>query len=97
MSPFENLIQTLAGRGPGDERTKQQLRERVESSLVPLIRNVLQRGVGAPVLVQWVHKTLPDLGETERTAPAMARRLCASLVRQATLPRTDPARETVVM
>jgi hypothetical protein len=99
MNPFENLIKTLANRGPTtDESSRQQLREKVESSLVPLIRCVLQRGIGSPGLVQWVKRTLPVLGEAERTAPAMARRLCASLERQAAgTGRTSPARETVLM
>ena len=95
MSPFENLIKTLADRPSTNDSDRQQLRDKVESSLVPLIRTVLTRGVGAPVLVQWVKKTLPNLGETERTAPAMARRLCASLVRQISYTRPAAARETV--
>ena len=99
MNPFENLLKTLTGHGPGtDEAGRRRLREKVESSLVPLIRCVLQRGVGSPGLVQWVQRTLPALGEAERTAPAMARRLCASLERQAAgADRASPARETVVI
>jgi hypothetical protein len=54
----------------------------VEASLVPLIRCAMHRGVGLPGLVQWVRTTLPGLSERERTAPGLARQLCANLLRQ---------------
>ena len=99
MNPFENLVKMLADRGPAtDEADRRRLREKVESSLVPLIRCVLQSGIGSPGLVQWVRRTLPALDEAERTAPAIARRLCASLESQAVRerrPATD--RETVLV
>jgi hypothetical protein len=88
MNPFENLLKTLADRGPEtSEADRRRVREKVESSLVPLVRCAIERGVGAPGLVHWVRRTLPGLGEAERTAPAIARRLCATLERQAVTAR----------
>ncbi len=76
-------MRTLAERKrAADGPASQRLQEEVEASLVPLIRYAMHRGVGLPGLVQWVRTTLPGLDERERTAPALARRLCANLLRQ---------------
>lgn len=83
MVPFEDKLRTLAERKRAADGPRcQRLQEEVEASLVPLIRCAMRRGVGVPGLVQWVRTTLPGLGERERTAPALARRLCANLLRQ---------------
>jgi hypothetical protein len=83
MVPFEDKLRTLAERKRvADGPTCRRLQEEVEASLVPLIRCAMHRGVGVPGLVQWVRTTLPGLGERERTAAALARRLCANLLRQ---------------
>jgi hypothetical protein len=83
MVPFENKLRTLAERKrAADGLASQRLEEEVEASLVPLIRCAMHRGVGLPGLVQWVRTTLPGLSECERTAQALARRLCAKLLRR---------------
>jgi hypothetical protein len=94
MQGFEALLRRLAGRGPeGDGAAPEGLRREVETSLTPLIRCALERGVGAPALVSWVRRTLPTMQSGERTASALARQLCSSLVRQ--LGPTGGRRETV--
>jgi hypothetical protein len=81
MVPFEDKMRTLAERKhAADWPACQRLQEEVETSLVPLIRCAMHRGVGLPRLVQWVRTTLPGLGERERTPAALARRLCANLL-----------------
>jgi hypothetical protein len=83
MVPFESKLRTLAEwKRAADWPASQRLQEEVEASLVPLIRCAMHRGVGLPGLVQWVRTTLPGLSERERSAPALARRLCANLLRQ---------------
>ena len=82
MHGFETLLRRLAGQEPTAGASPEGLRRQVESSLTPLIRCALERGVGAPALVRWVKQTVPVLGAGERTPAALARRLCTSLVRQ---------------
>jgi hypothetical protein len=93
MQGFETLLRRLAGRGPEESASPDGLRREVETSLTPLIRCALERGVGAPALVSWVRRTLPTMQSGERTASALARQLCSSLVRQ--LGPTGGRRETV--
>jgi hypothetical protein len=93
MYGFETLLKNLTNRG--QVVTGERLRAQAEASLVPLIRCVLERGVGVPALVRWVQRTLPTLEDRERTAPALARHLCNSLVRQIEPARASSA-ETVV-
>jgi hypothetical protein len=100
MVPLENKLRSLAERKrAADWPATQRLQEEVEASLVPLIRCAMHRGVGIPGLVQWVRTTLPGLSERERTAPALARRLCTNLLQQyeSTPHRSVSSGETVAM
>jgi hypothetical protein len=84
-------------------------REKLEASLVPLIRRVIRSGRGVTTLVQWVQRHLPGPGadpgghsDPAWAAPSMARLLCDKLLEQfRTQPALAgasgmPARETVV-
>lgn len=81
---------------PGNQ---QRLREKMEATLVPMIRCALRTGTGQPPLVNWVQHQLPllgsdeDRGDPSRLATPLARVLCDRL-----LARLDPrpGRDTVV-
>jgi hypothetical protein len=66
-----------------------RIRERLEASLIPLVRRVLRTGAGMPQLVQWVLQTLPRVQgcedrtwpmDLERAAGPLARLLCTKLL-----------------
>ena len=66
-----------------------RIRERLEASLIPLVRRVLRTGAGMPQLVQWVQQTLPRVQggdnwtrpvDPERAAAPLARLLCTKLL-----------------
>src|SRR5262245_34401109 len=103
MNYSEEAIRLLADRmGWDQEENPERLRARVEESLVPMIRCALRSGRGAPALVQWVRRRLPEAApaprpvDPARVAPEMARELCAALLRQLQARRASPAAETVV-
>jgi hypothetical protein len=84
-------LQALADRMGCGGAPPNQVREKLEASLAPLVRRVLRTGAGLPHLVQWVQTTLPqveaggDRGrpvDPDRAAPALARLLCATLLRR---------------
>jgi hypothetical protein len=104
MNPFEDNLWTLADRmREGDATARHRLREQLEASLVPMIRCALRTGRGVPAVVQWVRRNLSRLAaahepgqqspDPERTAPALARLLCATLLEKH---RPRPAFDTVV-
>jgi hypothetical protein len=74
----------------------ERLRDRLESSLVPLIRCAIRTGTGLRPLVQWVRGQLPPAGagDATRAAPEMARRLSSAILHQ--LQRRRAGAETVV-
>jgi hypothetical protein len=81
---------------PGNQ---QVLRQKLEATLVPMIRCALRTGSGQPPLVHWVQHQLPLLGgndeergDPSRLAGPLARVLCDRL-----LARLDPmpGRDTV--
>ena len=101
--PHESL-QALADRMRCGDASPHQVRERLEASLVPVVRRVLRTGTGQPQLVQWVRTTLPQVQsgldrtrpvDPERAAPPLARLLCATLLRRPA-GRPAPVAETVV-
>lgn len=77
----------------------QAMREKMEATLVPMIRCALRAGVGQPPLVRWVREqqerftSTADRADPTRLALPLARELCGRL-----LDRLDPlpGRETVV-
>lgn len=98
MNFSDDALRILAERlgwswGEGPER----LRDRLESSLVPLIRCAIRTGTGLRPLVQWVRGQLPPPageGDATRAAPEMARRLSSAILHQ--LQRRRAGAETVV-
>jgi hypothetical protein len=81
MNPNDDALRALASRlGVGKPGNPHSLRETLEASLVPMIRCALRSGAGLPPLVQWVRRHQPVVTDPVRTAPAMARQLCARLL-----------------
>lgn len=77
--------------------TPRQLRERLEATLVPMIRSAIGKGLGQPSLVHWVREQLPPPSpgapeDVAGLAGPLARRLCERLLTHLT-PAGD--RETV--
>ena len=97
QKPSDEALRALAHRlGRSYPDNPQRFQEALEASLLPLIRCALRNGTGLPAVVRWVERNRPD--NPAEAAPAMARRLCATLVQQCQA-RTGPphaARETVV-
>ncbi len=91
MSFPHNALQAFADRMRCGDAPPHQVREKLEASLVPIVRRVLRTGAGLPQLVQWVRRTLPQLEDgqdrtgsldPDRAAPPLARLLCATLLRR---------------
>jgi hypothetical protein len=88
MRISNDSLQNLAERMRcGDE--PHCVREKLEASLIPMVRRALRSGAGLPQLVQWVQTTLPQLQsdqdrtrpvDPDRAAPPLARLLCAKLL-----------------
>lgn len=96
MNPSDNALQQFAERMRCAGAPAHHIRERLEASLVPLVRRALRSGAGIPQLVQWVQKTLPQVqagedrtrpADPDRAAPPLARLLCSTLLQ----PRLAPA------
>ena len=103
MQNPDDALRALASRMKCDPSAPDRFRETLERSLVPLIRCAIRSGTGAPPLVQWVQRHLPEQdgrgphrpADMEGAAPSMARLLCDRLLAQMT-PPAQAARETVV-
>jgi hypothetical protein len=101
MHTSNDALHMLASSLGGDlSQCPQRFREKLEASLVPLIRCALRTGLGAPPLVRWVYNHLPTArsgdvlrNDPDATAPIMARQLSAALMRRL---RPRHALETVV-
>ncbi len=107
MNASSDGLRLLAAHLGGEfAANPQRLRQDLEACLVPLIRSAIRTGVGAPPLVQWVRRHLPaapsgrpagapraPAHDPDATAPAMARQLCAVLIRHY---QGRPGQETVV-
>src|SRR5262245_27442023 len=77
------------------ESSQQRLREKLEATLLPMIRCALKTGLGRPPLVRWVYKHRELVSPDEQDDPArpLARDLCDHLM-AGLAPRPD--RETVL-
>lgn len=100
MSFPHDALQAFADRMRCGDAPPHRVREKLEASLVPIVRRVLRTGAGQPQLVQWVRKTLPQVEagqdhtrplDPEQAAPPLARLLCATLLRR---PPARPALAT---
>jgi hypothetical protein len=87
----EALRRLAAEMGCPQHASPQHQRQAVENTLRPMIRCAIRTGLGVPMLVRWVRKTLPELtraqppGEPvdpDRVTPSLARMLCTTLVQQ---------------
>ncbi len=98
MNFSEDALRILAERlGWSWAEGPERLRDRLEASLVPIIRCAIRTGTGLGPLVQWVRRQLPaEAGGADptRAAPEMARRLSSAILRQLQVRRAGA--ETVV-
>jgi hypothetical protein len=91
MNFTDDALRMLARRIYGEDGVDNTSRERLEATLVPMIRCIMRTGRGAPALVQWVRRNLPAItpasmssqeGDAECVAPHMARLLCSRLLQE---------------
>lgn len=77
-------LSELADRLRRGDPEAPRLRQEAEEYLELLIRSAIRSGTGKPQLVNWVRRHLPPVprGKSpESAAPALARRLCDTLLR----------------
>lgn len=89
MSLPDSAMQRFADRIDGGAASPPSMREKLEASLIPLVRRALRHGAGVPQLVQWVQRTLPQVQtgwdragpmDPDSAAPPLARLLCTTLL-----------------
>jgi len=87
-------VKRFQGNGPSDP---QHLREKLEATLVPMIRCALKTGLGQPTLVRWVRDQLPLMNPDQQTDPARVAGPLACRLAERLMARLDPLpqRETV--
>jgi hypothetical protein len=98
MNPAEDSLMDLARHmRNGLAGAPERWQEKLEASLLPMVRCALRKGIGHPTLVTWVRRQAegnPDAAaDPARAAVPMAQALCQRLMQ-----RLDPlsGRETVV-
>jgi hypothetical protein len=93
----ERSLAEWARRFQGGTGGPQQLREKLERTLAPMIHCAIKTGLGQPTLLRWVRDELPLLADEQRRDPARLAGPLASRLAERLMARLDPLhqRETV--